>query len=275
MARSERGGWRIFQGLVDGEGQPQSWRAFRATMEQSHRKSGGWRAQKAGASAEVQVMRAARRYLEEERAELTKRAEPYRRIGAAKANGHFTAAPLSKSGPDFELALPDGRAGLLEVKSRRGDRIPLDAIGEVQAAALHRRQLWGGFAAVVVMLWDERSSRWWVVDWRRWSGAQAHGMKSFKGAQLDELGVRCALTLGGEPDWLPALLRASEEASKCPWPGAGAPTPEGPSAAEERPGEQSPVEERPVEPQGDIELKAAGSIEELKGEALSRTGEKS
>ena len=216
MSHTRGGGWRVFQGLVDGERPPQSWRSFRLEDEKSQRQAGGWRAQKAGASAEVQVMRAARRYLDEGRAELNKRAEPYRRIGAAKANGQFTAAPLAKSGPDFDLALPDGRAGLLELKSRKGDRIPLDSVGQVQSEALARRVRWAGIAAVIVTLWDERESRWWVIDWRRWESARAQGLKSFKGADLERLGVRCALLNGGAPDWLPALFEAERLAKEDP-----------------------------------------------------------
>ena len=94
------------------------WRAFRAedTAQQRRlqsRRVGGWKAKKSGESAEDLIEQMGRLYLSEERAELRKRPEPYRRIGAAQSNGQFTAAPLSKSGPDFDLALPDGRAGLI------------------------------------------------------------------------------------------------------------------------------------------------------------------
>lgn len=183
------------------------------------RRVGGWKAKKSGESAEELVEQIGRLYLDEERAELRKRPEPYRRIGAAKANGHFTAAPLSKSGPDFDVSLPDGRAGLLELKTRKGHRIPLRAVGEVQAAALKRRVAWRGFGAVIVCLWDEGvSARWWVIDWRRWEQAGLRGYKSLSDQDLNRVAVPCELTHGRRPDWLPALLKADAEASVSVWP---------------------------------------------------------
>jgi hypothetical protein len=182
------------------------------------RRVGGWKAKKSGESAEDLVEQMGRLYLEEGRAELRKRPEPYRRIGAAKANGHFTAAPLSKSGPDFDLALPDGRAGLLELKTRKGKRIPLRAVGDVQAAALKRRVEWRGFGAVIICLWDEGvPARWWVIDWRRWEQATKHGYKSLSDQDLDRVATPCSLGYALRPDWLPALLQAHEEASQRPW----------------------------------------------------------
>jgi len=160
-----------------------------------------------------------RSYLAEGRAELRKRPEPYRRIGAAHANGHFTAAPLSKSGPDFDLALPDGRAGLVELKTRKGRRVPLKAVGPVQAEALKRRTAWRGFGVVIVCLWDEGvTARWWVVDWRRWEHAISLGHKSLSDQLLDQIAVPCELLAGQRPDWLPALLRAHEGAIRELWP---------------------------------------------------------
>ena len=89
------------------------WRAFtedQQSASKQRRRAGGWRAKKAGESAEDMMMLVGQQYLIAEVAELRKRPEPYRRVGAALANGQFIAAPLSKSGPDFDLALPDGRA---------------------------------------------------------------------------------------------------------------------------------------------------------------------
>ena len=198
------------------------WRAFTESDEarsRQNRRSGGWRAKKAGESAEELVVLAGRQYLQEERAELRKRPEPYRRIGAAQRGGQFTAAPLAKSGPDFDLALPDGRSGLIEVKSRKGHRIPLHSVGDAQGDALERRIAWLGFGVVLVMLWEEgQSSRWWVVDWRRWAHARTLGYKSFSDRDLDHIAVRCPLLIGARPDWLPALFKAHHEAAVSLWP---------------------------------------------------------
>ena len=200
------------------------WRSFRTddTAQQRRlqsRRVGGWKAKKSGESAEELIEQMGRLYLTELRAELRKRPEPYRRIGAAQSNGHFTAAPLSKSGPDFDVALPDGRAGLIELKTRKGRRVPLRAVGEVQSASLKRRVEWNGIGAVIVCLWDEGvSARWWVIDWRRWEEAGARGYKSLSDQDLDQLGVACELLPGQRPDWLPALLTAHEQAHALRWP---------------------------------------------------------
>ena len=200
----------------------QDWRAF-AEGERSeakqNRRAGGWRAKKAGESAEELVLLVGKQYLLEERAELRKRPEPYRRIGAAQRGGQFTAAPLSKSGPDFDLSLPDGRSGLIEVKSRRGHRVPIQAVGAVQGDALSRRIKWRGFGVVIVMLWDEgKSARWWVVDWRRWVHARELGYKSLSDKDLDLIAVKCPMMIGARPDWLPALFEAHEGAEQTLWP---------------------------------------------------------
>ena len=198
------------------------WRAFtedQQSASKQRRRAGGWRAKKAGESAEDMMMLVGQQYLIAEVAELRKRPEPYRRVGAALANGQFIAAPLSKSGPDFDLALPDGRAGLIELKSRKGKRVPLNSVGQVQGDALARRIKWSGFGVVMVMLWDEGvEARWWAVDWRRWHAARERGLKSFSDKQLDVIGTPCELMLGARPDWLPALLKASLSAAEVEWP---------------------------------------------------------
>ena len=198
------------------------WRAFtedQNSASKKRRRSGGWRAKKAGESAEELMMLVGRLYLSENVAELRKRPEPYRRIGAALANGQFIAAPLAKSGPDFDLALPDGRSGLVELKTRKGKRVPLNAVGAVQGQALEHRISWLGFGIVIVMLWDEGiEARWWAVDWRRWSSAKIHGYKSFSDHDLNLLGVPCPMMIGARPDWLPAILQAHQEAEEVTWP---------------------------------------------------------
>ena len=198
------------------------WRAFtedQGNAAKKRRRAGGWRAKKAGESAEELMMLVVQHYLKANCAELRKRPEPYRRVGAALSNGQFIAAPLAKSGPDFDLALPDGRSGLIELKSRKGKRVPLSAVGVVQGDALARRIAWRGFGIVMVMLWNEGvEARWWAVDWRRWLEARQRGYKSFSNEDLNRLGVPCPLMIGARPDWLPALLQADQEASEVDWP---------------------------------------------------------
>ena len=197
-----------------------NWKQINQTSAQrQRRRAGGWKAKRAGESTEELVMQVGRMYLQHERAEIRKRPEPYRRIGGARPNGQFTAAPLSKSGPDFDVALPDGRAGLIEVKSRKGHRIPLSAVGDIQYQALARRVHWHGFGMILVMLWKEgQETRWWAIDCRRWNEAKKKGYKSLSDQDLDLLGVRCELLVGHKPDWLPALLKADQEAKINLWP---------------------------------------------------------
>jgi len=195
------------------------WHRFKPNLAKNNRRSGGWRAKKAGESAEELMMRVGTLYRAQGIAELRKRPEPYRRIGAAKSNGQFIAAPLSKSGPDFDVCLPDGRAGLIEVKSRKGKRVPLSAVGEIQSEALKRRIDWQGFGVIIIMLWEEGTSpRWWVVDAYRWDEARKRGLKSFSDKQLNEVATQCELLIGQGPHWLPALLRAHLEARQHVWP---------------------------------------------------------
>ncbi len=217
-------GWRVFQSATNSASQD-SWRSFKQNAElnliKTKKQAGGWRAKKAGDSAENQVMLSGSFYLNEGRAEVKKRPEPYRRIGAAKTNGQFTAVPIAKSGPDFDICLPNGKAGLIEVKSRKGNRMPISAVGDAQRIALQRRVDWEGFGVILLMLWDfAKVSQWWVIDIRRWDEAIRRGYKSLRAEELDLIAVRCPFILSskGSPDYLDALLQAHQEASEHPWP---------------------------------------------------------
>lgn len=195
------------------------WKDFKKSQTSLKRRAGGLRAKKMGESAEETILKMGQLYLSQGLAEVRKRPEPYRRIGAAKSNGQFTAAPLSKSGPDLDLALPDGRCGLLEVKSRKGHRVPLSAVGQVQDTSLKRRIEWNGFGIILVMLWKEGvAPQWWAVDWRRWNHAKTLGKKSLSNKDLDYMAVACELLAGQKPHWLPAVLQAHQEASEVIWP---------------------------------------------------------
>ena len=195
------------------------WKNFQKKKESAKRRVGGWRAKKVGESAEETIIQVGKTYLSQNLAEVRKRPEPYRRIGAAKSNGQFTAAPLCKSGPDLDLALPDGRCGLLEIKSRKGHRMPLSAVGQVQNDALKRRIEWNGFGIILVMLWKEGvTPKWWAIDWRRWNQAKVHGYKSLSIDDLDQVAIRCEMLTGHTPHWLPAVLQAHQEATETLWP---------------------------------------------------------
>ena len=128
---------------------------------------------------------------------MSKRYEPYRRLGGS-AGTTFKAMYLGVSGCDYELWLPDGRAGHMEMKSREAERIPKDAIDQTQKAQLHRRLAWGQLALVLVRL----QGAWYLVDFRRWNDGDR---KSHNRLQLLEIGVAVPLTPAGLPDFLSVL----------------------------------------------------------------------
>ena len=195
------------------------WKRFQKNTQSIKRKAGGWKAKKVGESAEEMIIKVGQIYLTQNLAEVRKRPEPYRRIGAAKSNGQFTAVPLSKSGPDLDLSLPDGRCGLLEVKSRKSHRIPLSAVGDAQDEALKRRIEWNGFGVILIMLWKEGvAAQWWAIDWRRWNQAKERGYKSLSIDDLNQVAIACEMLVGRKPHWLPAVLQAHKEAGEISWP---------------------------------------------------------
>ena len=147
----------------------------------------GLEAKRNGADAEAQIEMIANVYLNEGSAEICKRYEPYRRVsGGAKT---FKAVYAGKSGCDFELWLPDGRSGHVELKSREADRIPKIAIDDTQADQLSRRQAWGHLAFVIVRL----RGVWFRVEWLRW---QDGDRKSHNAKQLAEIGTEIPLRRG-------------------------------------------------------------------------------
>lgn len=150
-------------------------------------------AKRNGAAAEDEVEALAAQLLNEGKAEINKRFEPYKRIGGGTAGG-FRAVNIGKSGCDYEVLLPDGRAGHLEVKSREADRIPKDALDPVQQAQLARRVAWGQLALVLVRL----RGVWFLVPYANW---HLGDRKSHNAAQLAEVGF----LLGDSPDFLKHL----------------------------------------------------------------------
>lgn len=153
----------------------------------------GLEAKRNGADAEAQLEMISNVYLNEGTAEICKRYEPYRRVsGGAKS---FKAVYAGKSGCDFEIWLPDGRSGHIEMKSREADRISKSAIDETQTRQLDRRLAWGHIAGVIVRL----RGVWYYVDWARWGEGDR---KSHNAKQLAEIGTLIPIRNG-----LPDLLK--------------------------------------------------------------------
>lgn len=155
----------------------------------------GLNAKRNGADAEAQIEMIANVYLNEGTAEICKRYEPYRRVSGGSKT--FKAVYAGKSGCDFELWLPDGRSGHVEMKSREADRISKDAIDDTQAAQLTRRMQWGHLAFVVVRL----RGVWYRVAWSRWHEGDR---KSHNTKQLEEIGVLLPIR-SGLPDLIHGL----------------------------------------------------------------------
>lgn len=164
-------------------------------------------AQRSGANAEYLVEQIGIHYEAKMIARVRKRYEPYKRVGGAGKNGLFKAVNIGSSGPDFELWLADGRAGLLEVKSRKGGRVTLSCVGEAQAMDLTRMSYWGHLALVLVRLAEE----WYLVDYRAWT----HDKKrSLNARDLEIQGARVPINEHGLPDFLAVLGDAISAADR-------------------------------------------------------------
>ena len=158
-------------------------------------------AQRSGANAEYLVEQMGTHYEARMFARVRKRHEPYRRVGGVGKGGLFKAVNTGSSGPDFEIWLADGRAGLMEVKSRKGNRIVLSSVGEAQALDLTRMSYWGHLALVLVRLVDE----WYLVDYRAWTHAKKRSLNAY---DLEAQGARVPLSAHGLPDYLSVIDEA-------------------------------------------------------------------
>lgn len=164
-------------------------------------------AQRSGANAEYLVEQIGVHYEARMLARVRKRYEPYKRVGGAGKNGLFKAVNIGSSGPDFELWLSDGRAGLLEVKSRKGGRVTLSCVGEAQAMDLTRMSYWGHLALVLVRIAEE----WYLVDYRAWT----HDKKrSLNARDLEIQGARVPINEHGLPDFLAVVEDAISAADR-------------------------------------------------------------
>lgn len=163
----------------------------RYPTRQTKRQASNREAQRSGANAEYLVEQSGIKYESQMRARVRKRYEPYKRVGGAGKNGLFKAVNTGASGPDFEIWLSDGRAGLMEVKSRKASRVPLGAIGDTQACDLTRMSHWGHLALVLVRLADQ----WYLLDYRAWTHERKRSLNAedlrCQGAEVrvDELGA--------------------------------------------------------------------------------------
>jgi hypothetical protein len=178
-------------------------RQRRLTEAEQRKRDASREAQRTGVDAETLVESMGAEYKD---AVLRKRHEPYRRIGGAGKGGVFKAVNTGSSGPDFEIWLKDGRAGFIEVKSRKGSRVPLAAVGDAQALALQRCVEWGHLSFVLVRLDHE----WFLVHYSAWTH---HKKRSLNRTDLSVQGVQCAVDQLGRPDFLSVLSQAERAAA--------------------------------------------------------------
>jgi len=179
---------------------PYSKRRYPTKQQRSNRE-----AQKSGANAEYMVEQRAVIYEARMIAKIRKRYEPYRRLGGAGKNGMFKAVNIGASGADFEIWLEDGRAGYMEVKSRKIKRVQLGAVGDAQAIELTRLSHWGHLALVLVRLVDE----WFLIDYRAWTHQRK---RSLNRDDLMIQGARCEIDEHGFPMFVEAINLAQERA---------------------------------------------------------------
>lgn len=154
----------------------------RPTKQWSKAAEAGLAAKRNGQSAEEIVENTAEYLAEQGLADLEKRYEPYKRVSRGSGTT-FRGVYLGKSGCDYALWLPDGRAGMIEVKSREGMRVETSAVDSKQAEQLGRRSRWGQLAFVLVRL----SSNWFLVPWSNWlhEDRKSHNLE-----QLGQVGFK-------------------------------------------------------------------------------------
>lgn len=181
---------------------PYTRRRYPTKQQQANRE-----AQRSGANAEYLVEQRAVIYEAQMIAKIRKRYEPYRRVGGAGKNGMFKAVNIGASGADFELWLEDGRAGYMEVKSRKAKRIQLGAVGDAQAIELTRLSHWGHLALVLVRLVDE----WFLIDYRAWTHQKK---RSLNRDDLMLQGARCEVDEHGFPMFVESIDLCKQRADE-------------------------------------------------------------
>jgi len=179
---------------------PQARRRYPTKQQRSNRE-----AQRSGANAEYLVEQRSVFYESQMKARIRKRHEPYRRVGGVGKNGMFKAVNTGASGCDYEIWLSNGRAGMMEVKSRKSPRIQLGAVGDSQALDLTRLSHWGHLALVLVRLVDE----WFLVDYRAWTHEKK---RSLNVSDLKIQGAPVELDKHGFPMFLEAIETAINNA---------------------------------------------------------------
>lgn len=180
---------------------PQARRRYPTKQQISNRE-----AQRSGANAEYLVEQIGLKYESQMIARIRKRHEPYKRVGGVGRNGLFKAVNTGASGCDFEVWLNDGRAGLMEVKSRKATRVPLGAIGSTQACDLARMTHWGHLALVLVRLCE----RWYLVEYRAWTHEKK---RSLNAEDLTRQGVALDTDGLGSPLFIERIDEAIERAT--------------------------------------------------------------
>lgn len=143
------------------------------------KKLAGLRAKRNGQRSELILERTASRLAD---ALIYKRYEPYKRVSKSSSSRSFRAVYTEKSGCDYSVFLKDGRAGMIEVKSRQS-RINKSAIDETQHHQLLDLKSLGHFAYVLIYISEE----WILIDYLKFLDSER---RSYTLEQLSIIGTQ-------------------------------------------------------------------------------------
>lgn len=146
----------------------------------------GYTAKQNGKDAESLLDQTAEYYAGTGEALIYKRYEPYKRVSGGTTRV-FKAVYAGKAGCDYSIWLPDGRAGMIEVKSRDATRIRIDALNDDQHKQLALMKQFNMLAYVLVRLNDQ----WYLIDYDKWLHPKR---KSHNISQLQEIGTLLVVT---------------------------------------------------------------------------------
>jgi len=161
-------------------------RKFQNNKIRTGRSLAGYTAKQNGKDAESLLDKTAEYYASTGEALIYKRYEPYKRVSGGTTRV-FKAVYAGKAGCDYSIWLPDGRAGMIEVKSRDSKRIRIDALNDDQHKQLAMMKQFNMLAYVLVRL----SDRWFLIDYANWLHPKR---KSHNTEQLQTIGNELKIT---------------------------------------------------------------------------------
>lgn len=149
------------------------------------RKLAGLEAKKNGSRAE-QVLEDTSTYYSSSLL-IYKRYEPYKRVsGKGRV---FRAVYAGVAGCDYSIFMSDGRAGMIEVKSRRSNRLQKSALSESQHFQLDQLMKWKHLSFLLIFMCE----KWILISYAQFMTTKR---KSHNFEQLLSLGTELICTDG-------------------------------------------------------------------------------